>query len=82
MSARSLDKEPRGRTRHPSPNTQLRRGALPKHPDAWVTGSRPMTNAQAAYLKMLCENAGEAFYARLTKAEASKRIQTLRSRRW
>lgn len=107
MSARNLDKEPRDKTRHTSPNPQRRGGApfkpnaarpnvatpnaprpnapranVHKHPDSWVTGSRPMTDAQAAYLKTLCERAGEAFYARLTKAEASKRIRTLRSRRW
>jgi hypothetical protein len=41
-----------------------------------------MTDAQARYLKLLCERAGEAFFARLTKAEASQRIQVLRSRRW
>lgn len=55
---------------------------LRKEPDAWITGDRPMTDAQAAYLKMLCERAGEAFFASLTKAEASKRIRVLRSRRW
>ncbi len=47
-------------------------------PDDWVTGSAPMTVAQASYLKRLCEHAGEAFEAKLSKAEASKRIDALR----
>jgi hypothetical protein len=55
------------------------RKARPKNPDQWVTGGEPMTRAQAAYLKRLCEGAGEAFTARLTKAQASKRIDSLRT---
>jgi hypothetical protein len=50
-----------------------------KTPDDWVTGSRPMTAAQASYLKRLCEHAGEAFEAKLTKAQAAKRIDALRA---
>jgi hypothetical protein len=38
-----------------------------------------MTSAQASYLKRLCEGAGMAFEARLTKAEASRRIDALRT---
>ncbi len=81
MRHRHLD-ERREQTRRTHRNAPVRRGNLQKEPDSWVTGSRPMTDAQAAYLKTLCEHAGEAFFARLTKAEASKRIQLLRSRRW
>lgn len=55
------------------------KGNLEKAPDDWVTGDEPMTAAQASYLKTLCEEAGEAFEAKLTKAEASKRIDTLRA---
>jgi hypothetical protein len=51
----------------------------PKNPDQWVTGNEPMTRAQASYLKLLCEQAGEAFTAKLTKAQASKRIDSLRT---
>ncbi len=51
---------------------------LEKDPDDWVTGRAPMTAAQASYLKTLCEKVGEAFTAKLTKAEASKRIDALR----
>ena len=36
-----------------------------------------MTGAQASYLKTLCEEAGEEFDDRLTKAGASKRIDEL-----
>jgi hypothetical protein len=53
--------------------------ARPKNPDQWVTGGAPMTRAQASYLKRLCEETGEAFTARLTKAQAAKRIDALRT---
>ncbi len=53
--------------------------ARPKHPDQWVTGNEPMTRAQASYLKILCEEGGEAFTAKLTKAQAAKRIDALRT---
>ena len=52
---------------------------LPKQPDDWVTAHQPMTAAQASYLKILCSHSGEAFVANLTKAEASKRIDSLRN---
>ena len=53
-----------------------------KDPDDWVSGDEPMTGAQASYLKTLSEQAREpeAFHARLTKAEASKRIDMLRAK--
>jgi hypothetical protein len=51
-----------------------------KQPDDWVTANEPITEAQASYLKILCEQAGEAFFANLTKAQASKRIDALRKR--
>ncbi len=54
-----------------------------KAPDDWVSGDDPMTGAQASYLKTLSEGCGEpgAFAAELTKAEASKRIDALKSKR-
>ena len=55
---------------HPTGNAQ-------KDPDHWVTGDEPMTGAQASYLKTLSEEAGEPFEADLTKAEASRRIDSL-----
>jgi hypothetical protein len=51
-----------------------------KEPDEWVSGDDPMTGAQASYLKTLAEEAGDpdAYDENLTKAEASKRIETLK----
>jgi hypothetical protein len=53
-----------------------------KDPDDWVSGDDPMTGAQASYLKTLAEQAHEpdAFNERLTKAEASKRIDVLKAK--
>jgi hypothetical protein len=53
---------------------------LQKDPDDWTTGDEPMTGAQASYLKTLSEEAGEEFDASLTKAEASKRIDSLQQK--
>ena len=52
-----------------------------KDPEEWVTGHEPMTGAQASYLKTLSEQAHdpEAFDPNLDKAEASKRIDQLKS---
>jgi hypothetical protein len=46
----------------------------------WVTGDEPMTGAQASYLKTLCEETGETFDDSLTKAQASERIEELKTR--
>ena len=54
---------------------------LEKDPADWVTGEEPMTGAQASYLKTLCEEAGESFDPSMTKAQASQRIDELRTRR-
>lgn len=51
-----------------------------KDPDDWTTGDEPMTGAQRSYLKTLCEEAGEPFDDRLTKAEASRRIDELQAK--
>lgn len=48
-----------------------------KDPDDWTTGAEPMTGAQHSYLKTLSDEAGEAFDEKLSKAEASKRIDEL-----
>ena len=58
----------------PAPNTNT-----VKDPDDWTTGEEPMTGAQASYLKTLSEQAGTTFEEGLSKAEASKRIDALRS---
>ncbi len=51
-----------------------------KDPEDWVTGDEPMTGAQASYLKTLCEETGEEFDDKLSKADASKKIDELKSR--
>jgi hypothetical protein len=53
---------------------------LEKDPEDWVTGDEPMTGAQASYLKTLCEEAKEPFDDKLTKAQASKRIEELQEK--
>ena len=58
---------------HPESNAE-------KDPNDWVTGDEPMTGAQASYLKTLCEETDEAFNENLSKADASKLIDELKSR--
>jgi len=59
-----------------------RSSSTEKDPDDWISGDDPMTGVQAAYLKTLAAEAHEpeAFSERLTKAEASKRIDVLRAK--
>jgi hypothetical protein len=52
-------------------------GNAVKDPEDWVTGDEPMTGAQASYLQTLSEEAGEEFDPKLSKAEASERIDQL-----
>src|SRR5947207_3067387 len=56
------------------------RDTTPRPPDEWKSGSEPMTEAQSSYLKRLSDDAGEAFDPSLSKADASRRIDELRSR--
>jgi hypothetical protein len=58
---------------HPTGNAE-------KDPEDWVTGDEPMTGAQASYLKTLSEEAGEDFDPRLSKAEASEKIDALQDK--
>jgi Protein of unknown function (DUF3072) len=60
----------------PAPNSNTE-----KDPDDWVSGGEPMT--QASYLKTLSEEVGKPdnFKLKFTKAEASKRIDALKSKR-
>lgn len=59
---------------HPGSNTE-------KDPENWVSGSDPMTGAQASYLTTLCEEAKiEPPTGNLSKAEASKMIDELKAR--
>jgi hypothetical protein len=62
---------------HPDPASNTE-----KNPDDWVSGDEPMTGAQASHLKTLSEQAHDpkAFDDGLTKAEASKRIDALKTR--
>jgi hypothetical protein len=62
----------------PAPNSNTE-----KEPDDWVSGGDPMTGAQTSYLKTLSEerDAPESFETNLTTAEASKRIDALKSKR-
>jgi hypothetical protein len=62
----------------PAPNSNTE-----KEPDDWVSGGDPMTGAQASYLKTLSEECDtpDSFETNLTKAEASKRIDSLKSKR-
>jgi hypothetical protein len=53
---------------------------MEKDPDHWVTGDEPMTGAQRSYLKTLSEEAKEQFDEKLTKAEASKKIDELQAK--
>jgi hypothetical protein len=53
---------------------------MEKDPQDWVTGDEPMTGAQRSYIKTLCEEAKEEFDDKLTKAEASKRIDELQEK--
>jgi Protein of unknown function (DUF3072) len=53
---------------------------LQRDPDDWKTGDEPMTDAQRSYLETLSRETGEPFDDRLSKADASKRIDELRER--
>jgi hypothetical protein len=55
-------------------------GNAQKDPDEWTTGDEPMTAAQMSYLKTLSTEAQEEFDEKLTKAEASKRIDELQKK--
>jgi len=54
-----------------------KKGNTIKDPEDWTTGDEPMTGAQHSYLTTLCTEAGESFDEKMTKAEASKRIEEL-----
>ena len=51
-----------------------------KPPENWSTGDEPMTGPQRSYLQTLCREAGEEFNEKLTKAEASKKIEELQAK--
>ena len=51
-----------------------------KDPDEWVTGDEEMTGAQESYLHTLAQEAHEKVDDDLTKAEASKEIDRLKTK--
>ncbi len=51
-----------------------------KDPSDWVTGDEPPTGPQLSYLETLAREAGEEIDDNLTKAEASEKIDELRSK--
>ncbi len=59
---------------------EIRGSNLEKDPQEWKTGDEPMTDAQASYLKTLSDEAGEPFDEKLSKADASKRIDELQQK--
>ena len=52
---------------------------LEKDPNDWVTGDEPATGAQKSYLETLTRASDEDVPEDLTKAEASKKIDELKS---
>jgi len=52
---------------------------LEKDPSDWVTGDEPATGAQKSYLETLSRGTDEEVPDELTKAEASQKIDELKS---
>ena len=52
---------------------------LEKDPSDWVTGDEPATGAQKSYLETLTRASDEDVPEDLTKAEASKKIDELKT---
>jgi hypothetical protein len=52
---------------------------LEKDPSDWVTGDEPATGAQKSYLETLTRASEEDVPENLTKAEASRKIDQLKS---
>jgi hypothetical protein len=65
-----------------SPDT-VDAGTAQKDPADWTTGDEPMTGPQRSYLETLLQQAGEQTpedLDRLSKSEASRRIDALQER--
>jgi hypothetical protein len=61
-------------------NAATQPGASPeKDPSDWVTGDEPATGAQKSYLETLSRGTDDDVPEDLTKAEASKKIDELKS---
>jgi len=52
---------------------------LEKDPSDWVTGDEPATGAQKSYLETLTRGTDDEVPENLTKAEASEKIDELKS---
>ena len=52
---------------------------LEKDPSDWVTGDEPATGAQKSYLETLTRGTDDEVPDELTKAEASEKIDELKS---
>ncbi|MGY1718520.1 DUF3072 domain-containing protein [Blastococcus sp. SYSU DS0753] len=50
-----------------------------KDPDEWVTGDEPATGAQKSYLETLARGTDEEIPEDISKADASKKIDDLKS---
>ncbi|MGY1825394.1 MULTISPECIES: DUF3072 domain-containing protein [unclassified Blastococcus] len=50
-----------------------------KDPDDWVTGDEPATGAQKSYLETLARGTDEEIPEDISKADASKKIDDLKS---
>jgi hypothetical protein len=62
------------------PNTASQNAASPeKDPSDWVTGDEPATGPQKSYLETLSRQSDEEVPDDLTKAEASQKIDELKS---
>ena len=55
-------------------------GLAAKNPDDWTTGDEPATAAQRSYLETLATESGSEVPDELTKADASKLIDELRTK--
>lgn len=74
-----MDDEPASAsTPTPQPTPAMQNPEKP--PEEWATGREPMTGPQRSYLQTLCREAGEEFNEKLTKAEASKKIDELQAK--
>ena len=67
----------RHRIEHMSEPTENQ--TLEKDPSDWVTGDEPATGAQKSYLETLTRGTDENVPDELTKAEASQKIDDLKS---
>ncbi len=79
MTDRADRNEPTSATPAPDLRPEERPG-LEKDPSDWVTGEEPMTGAQASYLETLARQTGVEVQPELTKAQASEKIDELRSK--